>query len=181
MPQSTTADGVNVAIQASLDKRAACPFHSYETPLAGALPEGLNFILPPGLGGAAAPLTIENVVVNDGSPQLSVVNDPTITFERVVTFYAGVFGLERHDGSEDRRTDAFFGSFGDGDVDGLDRDLFRSAFAKSIGETGYLPFLDYDGDGDARMDLCLLIGNLHKGRAPDLPKTEAEVSLPPCQ
>lgn len=50
------------------------------------------------------------------------------------------------------RVDGFFRLFGDSDgdsdVDWLDRDLFRSAFGKSIGDTGYLWFLDYDGDGD---------------------------------
>lgn len=50
------------------------------------------------------------------------------------------------------RVDGFsrlFGdSDGDGDVDRLDRDLFRSAFKKSAGEAGYLWYFDFDGDGD---------------------------------
>lgn len=50
------------------------------------------------------------------------------------------------------RVDGFhrlFGdSDGDGDVDGLDRDLFRSALTKSAGEAGYLWYFDFDGDGD---------------------------------
>jgi hypothetical protein len=50
------------------------------------------------------------------------------------------------------RTDSFsrlFGdSDGDGDVDWVDRDLFRSAFKKSAGEAGYLWFFDFDGNGD---------------------------------
>jgi hypothetical protein len=50
------------------------------------------------------------------------------------------------------RVDSFFRMFGDGDgdhaVDGLDRDLFRSAFKKSAGEPGYLWYFDFDGDGD---------------------------------
>lgn len=50
------------------------------------------------------------------------------------------------------RVDAFFRLFGDGDgdrdVDGLDRDLFRSAYTKSAGEAGYLWYFDFDGDGD---------------------------------
>jgi hypothetical protein len=50
------------------------------------------------------------------------------------------------------RVDSFFRMFGDGDgdhaVDGLDRDLFRSAFNKSAGEPGYLWYFDFDGDGD---------------------------------
>jgi hypothetical protein len=50
------------------------------------------------------------------------------------------------------RGDAFFRLFGDSDgdndIDWLDRDLFRSAFEKSIGDTGYLWYFDFDGDGD---------------------------------
>ena len=50
------------------------------------------------------------------------------------------------------RADAFFRLFGDSDgdhdVDWVDRDLFRSAFGKSIGEAGYLWYFDFDGDGD---------------------------------
>src|SRR5262245_33467436 len=42
----------------------------------------------------------------------------------------------------------FGDSDGDGDVDWLDRDVFRSAFGQSIGDTGYLWYLDFDGDGD---------------------------------
>jgi hypothetical protein len=37
---------------------------------------------------------------------------------------------------------------GDGDVDRLDRDVFRSAFKKSAGAAGYLWDFDFDGDGD---------------------------------
>jgi hypothetical protein len=50
------------------------------------------------------------------------------------------------------RVDAFHRLFGDSDgdhdVDCVDRDLFRSAFGKSIGDTGYLWYFDFDGDGD---------------------------------
>jgi hypothetical protein len=50
------------------------------------------------------------------------------------------------------RVDAFFRLFGDadgdGDVDWGDRDLFRSAFEKSAGASGYLWYFDFDGDGD---------------------------------
>ena len=50
------------------------------------------------------------------------------------------------------RVDGFFRLFGDadgdGDVDRLDRDLFRSAFKTSAGEAGYLWYFDFDGDGD---------------------------------
>jgi hypothetical protein len=50
------------------------------------------------------------------------------------------------------RVDGFFRLFGDadgdGDVDRLDRDLFRSAFKKSASEAGYLWYFDFDGDGD---------------------------------
>jgi arylsulfate sulfotransferase len=50
------------------------------------------------------------------------------------------------------RADGFsrlFGdSDGDGDVDWLDRERFRSAFKKRAGEAGYLWYFDFDGDGD---------------------------------
>jgi hypothetical protein len=50
------------------------------------------------------------------------------------------------------RVDGFhrlFGdSDGDGDVDWLDRQLFRSAFKTNAGEAGYLWYFDFDGDGD---------------------------------
>ena len=46
------------------------------------------------------PPTIESVVVNDGSAQRSMVNSLTVTFDRVVTFDPGAFGLQRQDGSE---------------------------------------------------------------------------------
>lgn len=42
----------------------------------------------------------------------------------------------------------FGDSDGDGDVDPQDRDLFRSAFGKSIGDANYLWYFDFDGDGD---------------------------------
>jgi N-acetylglucosamine-6-sulfatase len=159
------------------------------------------------------PPTIESVVINDGSAQRSMVNSLTVTFDRVMTFDAGAFGLQREDGSMvslnvaaslvDGRTvavltftasgisggsladgnytltirgdhirdevgreldgdrdgngggghlDAFFRLFGDSDgdydVDGLDRDLFRSTFGNSIGDADYLWYFDFDGDGD---------------------------------
>jgi hypothetical protein len=50
------------------------------------------------------------------------------------------------------RVDAFFRLFGDSDgdadVDWMDRHLFRMAFGKRAGETGYLWYFDFDGDGD---------------------------------
>jgi N-acetylglucosamine-6-sulfatase len=159
------------------------------------------------------PAKIESVIINDGSVQRSMVNSLAVTFDRVVTFDADAFGLQRDDGSlvslnvaasvvdgrtvavltftgsriiggsladgnytltirgnhirdgvgreldGDRdgngggdRVDAFFRLFGDSDgdrdVDRLDRDLFRSAFDKSVCESGYLWFFDFDGDGD---------------------------------
>ena len=159
------------------------------------------------------PAKVESVVVNDGSAQRSMVSSLTITFDRVVTFDPGAFGLQRDDGTEinfnvaasdvdgrtiavltftgsgniggsladgnytltirgdrirdlvgreldaDRdgngggdRVDEFFRLFGDSDgdsdVDRLDRDFFRSAFKKSVGEEGYLWYLDFDADGD---------------------------------
>ena len=50
------------------------------------------------------------------------------------------------------RVDSFFRLFGDSDgdhdVDGLDRDRFRSAFKSSTADTNYLWYFDFDGDGD---------------------------------
>lgn len=50
------------------------------------------------------------------------------------------------------RADGFFRLFGDddgdGDVDRVDRDLFRSTLGKSAGDLGFLWYLDFDGDGD---------------------------------
>jgi len=50
------------------------------------------------------------------------------------------------------RVDGFFRLFGDTDgdrdVDGFDRDLFRSAFGTSAIDASYLWYLDFDGDGD---------------------------------
>ena len=33
-------------------------------------------------------------------------------------------------------------------MDWQDRDLFRTAFRKRVGEAGYLWYFDFDGDGD---------------------------------
>jgi hypothetical protein len=162
---------------------------------------------------AGAPLTVENVVVNDGSAQRSMVNRITVTFSGAAILDPGAIQLRRQDGSlveaqlavsvaggktvavltfagpeiaggsladgsytlsvradhvHDRwgreldgdgdgsaggdRADGFsrlFGdSDGDGDVDWVDRDLFRSAFKTRADEPGYLWFFDFDGDGD---------------------------------
>src|SRR4029077_16665845 len=47
---------------------------------------------------------------------------------------------------------SFFRLFGDADgdhdVDQHDRDLFRSAFQTSAGESGYLWYFDFNGDGN---------------------------------
>ena len=49
------------------------------------------------------------------------------------------------------RVDTFIRLFGDsdgnGDVDELDRDRFRSTFKKRVGDPGYLSYFDFDGDG----------------------------------
>jgi hypothetical protein len=74
------------------------PARFFEVPIAGALPEDLNYILPPGPGGAAAPATIESVAVNDGSALRSMVTSLTVTFDRVVTFDPGAFSLHGQDG-----------------------------------------------------------------------------------
>jgi dienelactone hydrolase len=80
------------------------PARFFETPVSLPLPESLNFILPPGpLAGLAVPSgnppKIESVIVNDGSAQRSMVDSLTITFDRLVTFDPGAFGLKRQDGS----------------------------------------------------------------------------------
>jgi len=50
------------------------------------------------------------------------------------------------------RLEAFFRLFGDsdgdGDVDQLDRDLFRSAFKTNAGDPNYLSYFDFNGDGN---------------------------------
>jgi hypothetical protein len=77
------------------------PARFFETPVSLPLPERLNYILPPGPGGAAGnPARIDSVVVNDGSAQRSMVNSLTITFDRIVTFDPGAFGLQRQNGTE---------------------------------------------------------------------------------
>jgi hypothetical protein len=76
------------------------PARFFETPVSLPLPEGLNYILPPGPGGATGnPPTLESVVINDGSAQRSMVNSLTVTFDRIVTFDPGAFGLKGQDGS----------------------------------------------------------------------------------
>jgi hypothetical protein len=75
------------------------PARFFETPVSLPLAEGLNYILPAGSGGAAAPAKTDSVVVNDGSAQRSMVNSLMITFDRIVTFEPGAFGLKRQDGS----------------------------------------------------------------------------------
>jgi hypothetical protein len=79
------------------------PARFFETPISLPLPESLNYILPPGPGGAAGnPAKIDSVVINDGSAQRSMVNSLTITFDRVVTFDPGAVGLQRQNGTEVR-------------------------------------------------------------------------------
>jgi hypothetical protein len=71
------------------------PVRFFETPIRGALPEDVDFITV----GAAPPVRVESVVVNDGSAQRSMVNSLTITFSGVVTLYSGAFVLQGHNGS----------------------------------------------------------------------------------
>ncbi len=71
------------------------PARFFETPIAGALPEGLNFVI----AAAAPPVRVESVVVNDGSAQRSMVNSLTITFAGVVTVIPGAFALQGRYGS----------------------------------------------------------------------------------
>ncbi|HET6576591.1 MAG TPA: hypothetical protein VFG68_23540, partial [Fimbriiglobus sp.] len=127
------------------------PARFFETPISLPLPEELNYILPPGPLGAAVPPTIESVVVNDGSAQRSMVNSLTITFDRVVTFDPGAFGLLGQGGSlvgMNVGASVVNGRTVDGDVDGQDRDRFRSAFGATATDAGYLWYFDFDGDGD---------------------------------
>ena len=56
----------------------------------------------------------------------------------------GAAGGDRVDGF----SRLFGDSDGDGDVDSLDRDRFRSAFGTSATDAGYLWYFDFDGDGD---------------------------------
>jgi len=74
------------------------PARFFETPISLPLPENLNYILPPGAPGN--PTKIESIVVNDGSAQRSMVSSLTITFDRVVIFEPGAFGLQRSDGAD---------------------------------------------------------------------------------
>jgi hypothetical protein len=56
------------------------------------------------------------------------------------------------------RVDGFSRLFGDsdgdggGDVDGADRDRFRTAFRTTAADAGYQWYFDYDGDGDGNVD-----------------------------
>jgi hypothetical protein len=81
------------------------PARFFEAPISLPLPEGLNYILPPAALAELAvsngdPAKIHSVVINDGSAQRSMVNSLTITFDRIVTFDPGAFGLQRQNGSE---------------------------------------------------------------------------------
>jgi Bacterial virulence factor lipase N-terminal len=78
------------------------PARFFETPISLPLPENLNYILPPGPGGATAepPARVESVVVNDGAAQRSMVDSLTVTFDHFVILDPGAFGLQREDGSE---------------------------------------------------------------------------------
>jgi len=74
------------------------PARFFEVPIRGSLPEDLNYIIT--IPTAEPPVRIESVVVNDGAAQRSMVNSLTISFDRVVTFDPGAFGLQRENGSE---------------------------------------------------------------------------------
>jgi hypothetical protein len=80
---------------------------------------------------AGAPRTVESVVPYDGSAQRSMVNSLN-----------GSAGGHRVDG--------VFRLFGDsgGNIDRLDRSLFRSAVGKSATDSGNRWYFDFDGDGD---------------------------------
>jgi hypothetical protein len=76
------------------------PARFFETPINLPLPEGLNYLLPLVPGGAAAPAKVESVVINDGSAQRSIVNSPTVNFDRIVTIDPSAFELQLQDGAE---------------------------------------------------------------------------------
>jgi N-acetylglucosamine-6-sulfatase len=76
----------------------------------------------------------------------------TIRGDRIRDLVGRELDADRDGNGGGERVDAFFRLFGDsegdGDVDWLDRDFFRSAFKKSAGDEGYLWYLDFDADGD---------------------------------
>jgi hypothetical protein len=96
----------------------------------------LTFVGPEFVGGSLA----------DGSYSLTVLAD------RVHDRWGRELDGDGDGLSGGDRVDAFFRLFGDsdgdGDVDQLDRNRFRSAFLKRAGEAGYLWYFDFDGDGD---------------------------------
>ncbi|HEV3257550.1 MAG TPA: aryl-sulfate sulfotransferase [Gemmataceae bacterium] len=96
----------------------------------------LTFVGPDIIGGSLA----------DGSYTL------TVRADRVHDRWGRELDGDGNGSAGGDRVDSFFRLFGDsngdGHVDALDRDLFRSAFKKSAGEAGYLWYFDFDGDGD---------------------------------
>jgi hypothetical protein len=96
----------------------------------------LTFVGPEFVGGSLA----------DGSYTLTVLAD------RVHDRWGRELDGDGNGAAGGNRADGFsrlFGdSDGDGDVDWLDRERFRSAFKKRAGEAGYLWYFDFDGDGD---------------------------------
>jgi hypothetical protein len=96
----------------------------------------LTFAGPEFLGGSLADgsytLTVRADLVHDRwGRELDGDGDGTAGGDRA-------FGFSRLFGDSD----------GDGNVDGRDRDRFRSAFGTTAAEAGYLWYFDFDGDGD---------------------------------
>lgn len=76
----------------------------------------------------------------------------TVRADRVHDRFGRELDGDRNGLAGGNREDSFFRLFGDSDgdhdVDGRDRDLFRSAFKKIASQAGYLWYFDFDGDGD---------------------------------
>jgi hypothetical protein len=106
------------------------------SPMGGKTVAVLTFAGPEFVGGSLA----------DGSYTL------TVRADRVHDQWGRELDGDGDGSAGGNRVDAVFRLFGDsdgdGDVDQLDRDRFRSAFGKHAGEAGYLWYFDCDGDGD---------------------------------
>jgi hypothetical protein len=134
------------------------PARFFEVPIAGPLPEDLDYIRVP-----AVPPRVESVVINDGSAQRSMVNSLAITFSGVVTLYPGAFELRASNGSAvglnvaasvvDGRTVAILSFTGSNIIGGSLADGFYTLGVRAdwVRDASGLK-LDGDGDGVAGGD-----------------------------